>query len=200
MIKRTVAIAGLSLLLGACGFQLRGTDNTQFALPELDVQARDAYGDTAGDLKRTLENSGVRVHTGAPFTLDLVRERTDRRAVSYTRSARTAEYELTRELAYQIRGARDLVLLEGSVEVQKVYVHDSSNVTGTDQESLQLQKEMRRDLVQQLALRLRHLTPAELERRQAEAEARAQREARALEAQQRRDAEANSSPVTLPRP
>ena len=39
MIKRNLLVIGLAGLLGACGFQLRGTGDVQFALKELDVSA-----------------------------------------------------------------------------------------------------------------------------------------------------------------
>ena len=37
---------GLAVLLSACGFQLRGTGTNQLTITELDVSARNAYGDT----------------------------------------------------------------------------------------------------------------------------------------------------------
>ena len=160
MIKRNLAVAGLALLLSACGFQLRGTGETSFALEEINLQARNSYGDTAKDLEELLKDNGVRVYPGARYTLDLVREQNRQRTASYTTAARTAEYELSSVLDYQFRGPQDTVLLEDSVEVRKVYVHDSSNLIGSDQEAEQLRQEMRRELLQQVSMRIRGITPA----------------------------------------
>ena len=44
MMKRNLMVVGLALMLGACGFQLRGTGTSDFALNELNVQARNAFG------------------------------------------------------------------------------------------------------------------------------------------------------------
>src|SRR5690606_37825673 len=150
MIKRTVMMTGMVLLLSACGFQLRGTGMDDFALEEINLQARNSHGETVRQLEQLLENNGVRVHQGARYTLDLVREQNRQRTASYTSSARSAEYELTSILDYQFRGPQNTVLLEDSIEVQKVYVHDSSNLIGSDQEANQLRSEMRRELLQQL--------------------------------------------------
>ncbi|MGV8475709.1 LPS-assembly lipoprotein LptE, partial [Pseudomonas aeruginosa] len=77
-----------------------------------------------------------------------------------------AEFELTNTINYEIVGANDLVLMSNQVQVQKVYVHDENNLIGSDQEAAQLRSEMRRDLIQQLSMRLQALTPAQLDEAQ----------------------------------
>ncbi len=199
MIKRNLAVVGLALLLSACGFQLRGTGTTSFALQELSLQARDSYGETVQALEELLQNSGVRITPGARYTLDLVREQSRQRTASYTTAARTAEYELTQILDYQIRGPQSTVLLEDQVEVSKVYVHDSSNLISSDQEASQLRREMRRELLQQLSMRLRNITPAQLDQLQQTADAKKRAEAEAIEAQMREQAsQPLQSPIELP--
>ena len=199
MIKRNLVVAGLALLLSACGFQLRGTGETSFALEEINLQARNSYGDTAKDLEELLKDNGVRVYPGARYTLDLVREQNRQRTASYTTAARTAEYELSSVLDYQFRGPQDTVLLEDSVEVRKVYVHDSSNLIGSDQEAEQLRQEMRRELLQQVSMRIRGITPAQLDQLQLTAEARKRSEAEAIEAQMREQSQRPlQSPIELP--
>ncbi|WP_050397879.1 LPS assembly lipoprotein LptE, partial [Pseudomonas aeruginosa] len=179
-ILTSAALIGMTTLLAACGFQLRGLGDAQFALKEIDVSARNAYGPTVRELKETLENSGVKVTSNAPYHLVLVREDNQQRTVSYTGSARGAEFELTNTINYEIVGANDLVLMSNQVQVQKVYVHDENNLIGSDQEAAQLRSEMRRDLIQQLSMRLQALTPAQLDEAQRQAEAKAKAEAEAL--------------------
>lgn len=199
MIKRNLLVIGLAGLLGACGFQLRGTGDVQFALKELDVSARDTYGDTVRDVKDVLENNGVRVFPGAAYKLYLAREQESQRSATYTSSARSVEYERTMSLDYEIRGAKNLLLLSNKLEVQNYYVQDSNNLIGNDQQANQLRNEMRRDLVQQLAQRLQQITPAQLDELQQTAEAKAKAEADALEAaRQREAAQPQQSPIELP--
>lgn len=170
----------LTTLLGACGFQLRGTGSNDFALTELNLVARNAYGETVKDVRRMLQSGGVRVHGGAPYRLVLVDEREQQRTASYTSSARSAEYALSSSLDYEIRSG-DLRLLGDRLEVQKVYVHDSNNLIGSDQEAQQLRTEIRRELVQQLSMRLQQLSPTRLATLQETAQAKADAEARAAE-------------------
>lgn len=199
MIKRNLMVAGLALLLSACGFQLRGTGEAEFALAEIDLQARDSHGQTVQQLKDLLESNEVRVYPGARYSLNLANEQTRQRTASYTSSARSAEYELTTTLDYEFRGPQNTQLLRDRVEVQRVYVHDSNNLIGSSQEGDQLRQEMRRELLQQLVMRVQRVSQAQLDELQATAEAKARAEAEAIEAQQRMlDAQPQQSPIELP--
>ncbi|MDO7899529.1 LPS-assembly lipoprotein LptE [Pseudomonas citrulli] len=199
MIKRNLLVVGLAVLLSACGFQLRGTGTTELAIKELDLSARDAYGETVKALRQTLENSGVRIASGAPYKLVLTNEQQSQRSLSYAGAGRSAEYELTNVLSYEIRGQNDLSLLNDKLQVQKVYLHDGNNITGSDQESIEVRSEMRREMVQRMMLRLQQLSPAQLEQLQQTANARAKAEADALEAARKAEAETpQQSPLEVP--
>ncbi|MBH3338090.1 hypothetical protein I5L51_03060 [Pseudomonas mendocina] len=201
MMKRNLLVIGLAGLLSACGFQLRGTGDVQFALKELDVSARDAYGDTVQQVREVLENNDVRVYAGAPYKLVISRETENRRTASYSSGARTAEYELTMGLEYEIRGAQNLLLTGNKVEVQNYYQQDDNNLAGSDQEAAQLRSELRREMIQQLTQNLQQITPAQLEQLQQTAEARARAETEALEAARRaRESQVapQQSPIELP--
>ena len=199
MIKRNLLVIGLTVMLSACGFQLRGTGTNELSIKEMDVSARDAYGPTVTELRQVLKNSGVNVHTGAPYRLVLTNEQQRERSASYNSGNRTAEYELTTQLNYSIQGLNNLELLSDKLEVRKVYVRDASNITGSEQEEARSRLEMRRDLVNAMVVRLQQLTPAQLDELQQKADQRAQAEAAALEAARRQQAETpQQSPLEVP--
>jgi len=199
MIKRNLLVMGLAVLLSACGFQLRGTGTTELAIKELDVSARNAYGQTVVQLRQLLESSGVKVYIGAPYKLVLTDEQESQRILSYAGAGRTGEYEITTVLNYDIRGAHDMPLLSDKIQVQKIFLHDGNNLVGSDQEAPSARVETRRELIQRMMLRLQQITPTQLDQLQQTAEAKAKAEAQALEAAQK--AEANTprqSPVQIP--
>jgi LPS-assembly lipoprotein len=201
MIKRNLLVIGLATLLSACGFQLRGTGDVQFALKELDLSARNAYGETVNEVRDVLQNNDVKVYPGAQYRLVLSNEQENRRAASFTSSARTAEYELTKTLEYEIRGSKDLLLISDKIEAQSFYTQDSNNLIGGDQEAAQIRQEMNREMIQQLVQRLQQISPAQLDQLQQTAEAKAQAEADALEAaRQQQAAQPQQSPIQLPIP
>jgi LPS-assembly lipoprotein len=199
MIKRNLLVMGLAVLLSACGFQLRGTGTTELTIKELDLSARNAYGETVTQLRQVLDSSGVKVYTGAPYKLILTDEQESQRILSYAGAGRTGEYQMTTVLNYDIRGQGNLSLLSDKLEVQKVFIHDGNNLVGSDQEAIDARKEMRRELVQRMILRLQQLTPTQLDQLQQTAEAKAKAEAAALEAAQKAEAETpRQSPIQLP--
>ena len=179
MMKRNLMVLGLATLLSACGFQLRGTSDTHFALTELDVSARNVYGETVKEVRNQLENSRVKISSGAPYHLILTREDSQRRNASYTGAGRSAEIELTNTLDYEIRGANNLLLLQNQQEVQSVYAQDQSNLGGSEQEAVQQTVELRQRLVRNLLQHLQMITPQQLEQLQQAAQAKADAEAKA---------------------
>ncbi|MDL5597550.1 LPS assembly lipoprotein LptE [Pseudomonas kribbensis] len=199
MIKRNLLVMGLAVLLSACGFQLRGTGTTELTIKELDLSARNAYGETVTQLRQVLEASGVKIVSGAPYKLFLADEQENQRILSYAGAGRTGEYQVTTVLNYDIRGEKDLLLKSDKLEVQKVFIHDGNNLVGSDQEANDARRETRRELVQRMMLRLQQLTPAQLDALQQTANARAKAEADALEAAQKAEAETpRQSPLELP--
>ncbi|MHC8288965.1 LPS-assembly lipoprotein LptE [Pseudomonas sp. XS1P51] len=198
MIKRNLLVMGLAVLLSACGFQLRGTGTYELAFKELDLSARNSYGETVTLMRQLLENSGVKIYSGAPYKLILTNEQESQRILSYAGAGRTGEYQVNTVLSYDIRGQGNLPLLSDKLEVQKVFIHDGNNLVGSDQEANDARREIRRELVQRMMLRLQQLTPTQLEQLQQTADAKAKADAAALEAAQKAEAETpRQSPVEL---
>ena len=199
MIKRNLLVMGLAVLLSACGFQLRGTGTNEMAIRELDLSARNAYGETVTQLRQVLQSSGVKVYAGAPYKLVLTDEQESQRILSYAGAGRTGEYQVSTVLSYDIRGAQGLPLLSDKLEVQKIFIHDGNNLVGSDQEANTARTEPRRELVQRMMLRLSQLTPTQLDQLQQTADAKAKAEAQALEAAQKAEAETpRQSPIEIP--
>lgn len=198
MKKRNLMVVGLAVLLSACGFQLRGTGDTRFAITEINVQARNAFGETVEDVRSALAEH-LKVHAGAPYTLVLLREDGERRAASYSNAGRSSEYQINNTLEYEIQNADKLPLMSNKVEVQRFYAHDNNNIVGSGEEANQLKEEMRRETVQQLVQQLQVLTPARLQSLEQEAKLQAQaREQAEQEALRQRQSQPLQSPVQLP--
>ena len=190
---------GLAVLLSACGFQLRGTGTNELSIKELDVSARNAYGDTVVQLRQTLENSGVRVYTGATYKLVLVDEQESQRSLSYASAGRASDVELNTAVNYEVQGRDHLPLMADKLEVQKVVSHDGNNLVGSDSEIIQVRKEMRRELIQRLMVRLQQLTPEKLAALQQTADNKAKADADALKAaKEYEDNTPKQSPVEVP--
>ena len=199
MIKRNLLVIGLATLLSACGFHLRGTGDSHFALTELNLSARNAYGETVKEVRQALETNKVKITSSAPFHLIIAREDSQQRTASYARNSSSAQTELTNTLDYEIRDTNNLLLLANQLEVQSVYNQDQNNITGSGQEAAQVAQDMRRTLVQRLVQNLQIITPQQLKQLQKTAQAKAKAEAEALAAASKAERDLpQQSPIEIP--
>lgn len=182
----------LVLLLGACGFQLRGTGSFDFAIKEFRFSADDQLAPLARELQERLSKQGVELSDIAEYQLHLGRENHSRRTVSFTAGTRNAEHLLTSSVEYEIRSGNLPALIKEKAEVQRSLAYNENHVSASSEEEQLMRGEMRQELIMQLMMRLQALQPAQLDvlrdkaqqRLDAEAAARAAEQQRLLDEQQ----------------
>lgn len=161
------AVLGATLLASGCGFHLRGTGVDSVELTQLDVTTQERNSATYQQVLEALKLDGVRIAPTAAYRLELLDEALERRAVSYTGSSSSAEYELTNSLNYQIvdRQGRTLMGPE-TLSTRRTFVNDKDNIVGANEEEELLRREMREDLTRQLLFRLSSIGEGDLSSRE----------------------------------
>jgi len=149
----------LVCLLGACGFQLRGTGSAM--LPEM---WRDMHLDTNNpnsELSREVQTrfaaNGIRwvAPEAANYSVVLGPERFYQRNLSLNAEARAAEFELTMQTQFSVVDAQgDVVMPMTDASVIKQMENDPRNVVGKAEEIRILKTEMRAELAQQIMRRI----------------------------------------------
>lgn len=161
MALRRLLTVFLLLLVGSCGFHLRG----EVALPE--VMARTQLVAPAGSLLRyELENlllsaGGVVTEekSGATAVLSLHSERLLSRVLSVDTLGRAREYSLTLTVKYSLQQVGGKVLAQQlSSRVERDFRFDPDNVLAQRGEQEVVQQEMRRVAAQQILRRLSMLS------------------------------------------
>jgi len=151
----------LTLLLGACGFHLRG--EAAFSLPfhTLYVKSNNELAPFILELKRGIEANGVEI-TDTPeqaqLTLHIVSESTDRQIMSLSGSGRVLEYRLYYRVSFQAydNKHRDW-LAPDEITLRRDYSYDATQVIAKEQEEALLYQNMRSDAVHQMLRRLNHV-------------------------------------------
>lgn len=147
---RLLGLGLLALLVAGCGFRPAGT-----------LQAGGLAGtrvvDVAGEselaraLSRKLDLYGVPEPAddmGAERVLRLLGEQFERRQVTVTSGALTAEYQLIGTARFELLGADGRVLIEPrAIRADAIYRRDRSNLLGSSEEERRLREEIRDDLV-----------------------------------------------------
>ena len=150
MIARASALCVVTALVSGCGFKLRTWD-LAVAFETASISAASGV-DLDRELARALRSAGVRVvEAEADVVLQLADQRNERRSVAVTSAGRTAEYELTLEVAFGVtdRDGQDLAATR-LLRSERVARLDRDNIVGSSEEQALLGTEMRNDLVSQM--------------------------------------------------
>ncbi len=149
----TVALLGISLLLSACGFKLRGVQDVPVALRQAQLVVESNTSQLKDVLQNTLTINGIQLGDDARFRIELLRERHSRRAATLTGNADVAEYELRSEAWFRVLDRQDEMrplLPEQRVMIERVYSNNPDNITASDSQEHLIRQQMQQELAQQI--------------------------------------------------
>ena len=152
--------------LAGCGFELKGTANTDrstsldgIAVMLVSSQPR---GELTAAVAKQLQLEGAAIagespaEQGGRLVLRLGEERFQQRNLSLTAQARSAEVELTMTVAISLRRDSKELIVGDDAQVVRQFLNDPRNVVGKTEELRLLREEMRRDLAAQITRRMAH--------------------------------------------
>jgi len=157
-LHRLLVVALLTLLLSACGFQLREEAVLPGGMQRLAIEGADALSPLGRDLRKALTRAGAQVvedGTGEPSVLRITTNsfRTD--VLTVSDSARANEYTLRYQVEFDVVGADGTALLpRQSIELTRIFTFDATQAIGIAAEQDILSKELQREMVQTIMRRL----------------------------------------------
>jgi LPS-assembly lipoprotein len=160
--KAALGIAMLfTLMLSACGFQLRGTADLAFK----NVYIQGGKLSINRDLERTLKNNGVQIAAkseNAELLVEMVSERNQKRIMSLSGGGLVREFELIYLLNFRIREASNPIW--GPVQTirnRRDFSYNDNALLGKVEEEERLNADMRQDAIREILRRLTAVKPAE---------------------------------------
>ena len=143
-----------SLLLSACGFQLRGL--AQLSFHNIFIQGSTLS--MSKELKKSLETNGVKVVTDsedAVLMLELLSEETDKRILSIGGDGKVSEYALSYQVSFRTRAATNPLWGEvQTVQTSRNFSYNDANLLGKADEEVMLISDMHKDAMRELLRRL----------------------------------------------
>lgn len=154
-------MVGLTVLMSACGWHLRGTLTLPEGLDSVYLQ-NDSNAQVLGrTLERLLAANQIQIAerpAAAQVIIKLLGFEEDRRVVAVGDNTLVTEYELIATADFSVETARgEVVSPPSAVSVIRAYQFDQDNVLGMAEEQRLIMEEMRRDIAQQIIRRLRFL-------------------------------------------
>ncbi|NND69907.1 MAG: hypothetical protein HKN19_20115 [Halioglobus sp.] len=160
LIRLTCLLAVIGLL-GACGFQLRGTGLAGTMLPEDWKSMNLVIGNPNSELSREITTrfaaNGIAwvERSDASYQLRVGPERFSQQNLSLNSEARAAEFELTLKTEFTVADSAGRVVMEkADAVVIKQMENDPRNVVGKSEEIALLRGEMRGELADQMLRRI----------------------------------------------
>lgn len=153
--------ACLGLFLSACGFHLRGaSDRVPWPAALNPVHLKSARGteDVTRELTQRLQEqySVKLVDDGKNIpAVNLLSEQFQRRTLALNLTGKASEYLLRLRLAVQVQDAAgEVVVPQTVILVQRNFSYDSTQVLAMEAEQDRLRRDMVRDVVRQLLVRI----------------------------------------------
>ncbi|MDX1736251.1 MAG: LPS assembly lipoprotein LptE [Halioglobus sp.] len=150
-------LVATTILLGGCGFQLRGVGNSATLLPEewkqMHLVTNNPNSEFSREVSARFELNGVTwaERADANYVLLLGPEDFQQRNLSLNSEARAAEFELTMRASFTVQTADGRVAMRQTTSsVVKQMENDPRNVVGKSEEIRLLQQEMRAELAQRI--------------------------------------------------
>lgn len=148
---QTLLLVLLLVILSGCGFKLRGLYDIPESLSQVALLSSSSDSQLERTLEQALEANGVEITGQAPYRIELMEQRFDRRTLSLDSSARASEYELRGEVTFRVTNQEGEELLPPrTLTSERAYNVDSSNITASDSQEPVLRQQMHQDLAQQI--------------------------------------------------
>ena len=148
-----LALLGMTLLLSACGFKLRGMMDVPDALRQVQLEVASPNSQIEDELRRALTANRIALTGDARYRLTLLRERHSRRSATLTGNADVAEYELRSEAWFSVidrEQDNQPVIDARRVMLERVYSNDPDNITASGSQESLIRQQMQQDLAQQI--------------------------------------------------
>lgn len=147
---RYLTVLLLSLMLTACGFQLRDSYQLPAELEQVRIDAP-AFSELSEAVHQRFELAGADVvDTPDALTVRIISDALDRRALSLSRSGQVAEYELIYTVWYELISRSGQTAPAQRIEVYRDYQDDPNFALAKTREREVLVAEMREDAARQL--------------------------------------------------
>jgi len=151
-------LAGLTALLGGCGFHLRGSDALPEAMRVTFISSFAPYSTLVDDFATALEAHGAKVtkqRDAATAVLRILEDKTDTRVLSVNTQGKVLEYDIRQTIRFKVETPAKAVLVpEQTVSMNRDYLYSSTDVLGKQRESKVVRASLQRNIVNLAMLRI----------------------------------------------
>jgi len=157
---RFLLLGIMSVLISACGFQLRGVAKLPFETMYVEASDTSPVGN---DLRRALKSSNVRLTNSAAeaqAVVQLLGETREKIILSLSGGGRVREYQLRMRVSFRVYGPNNKELLVPTeLVLLRDLSYDDTQILAKESEEALLFRDIQNDAVQQIMRRVSAVNP-----------------------------------------
>lgn len=160
-LRLPIAALGLLLLLGGCGFQLRGEADLPQEMSKTQIVVDDQYSTLARRVMTMLQQNGVQFVDGAQATaiLEIPENRVVTNVLTIGNNARVQEYRISHTVKFRLIDAEGNEMLPMQTLVQTREISfDEQAILATSREQEYLKEDLAENLARLLVTRLESIS------------------------------------------
>jgi LPS-assembly lipoprotein len=155
---RFLCVAAVALLLGACGFHLRGSAPLPAEMSVSYIHGTSEFDSLYDDFRTALESRGVRVtqdRSEATAVLNILENNIDKNVLTVDLGGKVLEFRISQNIKFEVAAADGHPLVDQqSVTANRSFKFNRNDVLGKERESELIRKELQRDVVNLAMLRI----------------------------------------------
>jgi LPS-assembly lipoprotein len=155
---RLFGVALAALLLGACGFHLRGAAPLPADMSVTYIHGTTEFGSLYNDVRTALESRGARVTQDrgeATAVLSILESNSDKDVLTVDLGGKVLEYRIRQNIRFEVTAADGQPLVdEQSVTSSRDFKFNRNDVLGKERETELIRSELQRDVVNLAMLRI----------------------------------------------
>lgn len=154
---RGLVLLLLLMVLGACGFQLRGAPELPAEMDVVYIQADDRFSLFVRELGRLLEGGDARVtrdRDEATAVFEVLRARSSTETLSVNLEGRPEELRVAYEIRFRVRANGETLVDEQELRLNRDIQADPDDTLGSRQEARRIAETLEEDIAQMVLMRI----------------------------------------------
>ena len=149
---KELAILGLIIMIGACGFQLRGDITANFD----SISISGGTSSFNKTLKRKFRQAGISIKNAseAEKIVEIIENTFTKTILTLTGTGLVSEYELEYIVTYRFKSKDGPWNLPVKIEASRTYTYDDSDILAKDEEEKRLVSGMEDQLIRTMATQI----------------------------------------------
>jgi len=149
---KKLSIFGLTLIISACGFQLRGDINANFD----SISISGGTSSFNKTLQRKFRQSGINIKSisEAEKNVEIIKNNFTKTILTLTGTGAVSEYQLDYIVTYRFKSKDGSWNLPVTIETSRTYTYDDSDILAKDEEEKRLVSGMEDQLIKTMATQI----------------------------------------------